>query len=115
MGVGRGISGRNQEVLHYKKNVAKEYEDGLMTGTRLLSIQCRENDIHKIPYCVRVNGAVGLVSVSGRPPKCFRCNEIGHRRECVSAWLINFQSPCGKQGECPNAIAGVGRHAYLRS
>ena len=33
------------------KNVAKEFKDGLMTGTRLLSIQCRENDIHKIPYC----------------------------------------------------------------
>ena len=33
------------------KNVAKEFKDGLMTGTRLLSIHCRENDIHKIPYC----------------------------------------------------------------
>ena len=79
------------------KNVAKEFKDGLMTGTRLLSIHCRENDIHKIPYCEskRSDGAgVG----PGRPPKCFRCNEIGHIR-----------------GECPNTIAGVGRHAYLRS
>ena len=51
------------------KNLAKEFKDGLMTGTRLPSKHFRENDIHKIPYCVRVNGAVGLVSVPGRPPK----------------------------------------------
>ena len=49
------------------------------------------------------------MSVPGRPPKCFRCNEIGHiRGECPNT-IGHIR------GECPNTIAGVGRHAYLRS
>ena len=52
----------------------------------------RENDVHKMPYSVECDGRTGLVIVPGRPPKCFRCEQIGHNRS-----------------ECPNDIVAVGR------
>ena len=59
-------------------SIAHETIDGIMTGVRIVNITVRENDIPKIPYCVRVNRHFGLVTMQGRPPKCFKCEGIGH-------------------------------------
>ena len=71
-------------------NNEHEYKDGIMTGTRFVSLTIREIDIPKFPYSVNFDGIFGLVVIPGRPPKCFKCNNIGHVR-----------------GECPNGITSV--------
>ena len=43
------------------------------TGVRLVHCTILENDIEKYAYTVTIDGRMGLVSVPGRPPKCFRC------------------------------------------
>ena len=71
-------------------NIEHEYIDGIMTGTRFVSLTIRENDIPKFPYSVTFDRIFGLVVIPGRPPKCFKCNSIGHVRD-----------------ECPNGITSV--------
>ena len=62
-----------------------------MTGTRFVSIHNtgkRYPEDSHTPFTF--DGIFGLVVMPGRPPKCFKCNSIGHMR-----------------GECPNGITSV--------
>ena len=65
--------------------ISMERSEDVMTGVRSVQVTVRENDVHKIPYSAECD-------LPGRPPKCFRCEQIGHIRS-----------------QCPNDIVAVGR------
>ena len=77
------LIGKQLELFSEIESINREHINGIQTGIRLLHYTIRENDIEKYPYSVTIDGRVGLVSVSGRPPQCFRCGCLGHiRSEC---------------------------------
>ena len=88
------------------KSIYRERIDGVQTGVRLVSCTIRENEMDKFPYSVTIDGKTGLVTVPGRPPKCFRCNILGHiRSECP--YSITSVNPSNCRRTYANAVGGT--------
>ena len=69
--------------------------------------QSRENEMDKFPNPVTIDGKMRLVTVPGRPPppKCFRCNSLGHMRsEC--AYSITSVNPSYGRRTYASAVDG---------
>lgn len=52
----------------------------IATGVREVVYSMREGEQRHLPYFTSVHGHRCLLSVPGRPPICFRCEEVGHQQ-----------------------------------
>lgn len=58
-------------------------DEGILTGVRRVTFRMKEGDQEHIPYLTNIYGHKCLFVIPGRPPVCFRCEEVGHLRgEC---------------------------------
>lgn len=60
-------------------------ENGIITGVRQAELSLREGEQRDIPYISHMYGNKCLIVIPGRPPVCFKCEEVGHLRgECTT-------------------------------
>ena len=101
------LIGEQLELFSEIEFIDRERISGIQTGVRLVHCTIRENDIEKYPYSVTIDGSVGLVSVPGRPPQCFRCGGLGHiRSEC--SYNIVGVGPNGRRTYASAVGGGTG-------
>lgn len=108
----------NEEVLRVLgtrediKSITHMMDGGIATGVREVIYSMREGEQRFLPYFTSVHGHRCLLSVPGRPPICFRCEEVGHlRHQCQGgsmpqsgprSYATAVQTPAvGKRAEGP--------------
>lgn len=94
------------------KSPSGNYE--VETSTRSATIVLKEGTTKdELPDQTTVSLYPVLVSVPGRPPRCLRCNQLGHmRRQCRAPWCRQCRSYGHGEAECvPTYAAKTRRHA----
>lgn len=94
------------------KSIAHVMDSGIATGVREVVYSMEEGEQRFLPYFTSVHGHRCLLSVPGRPPVCFSCEDVGHlRHQCHEgsmaqsrprSYATAVQTPAaGKRAEGP--------------
>ena len=76
-------------------------ETGIITGVREVRLILSHQQYDRLPYTSAIGSFPILLTVSGRPPLCLRCNRHGHtRKECDTASCASCGSLRHSEGNC---------------
>lgn len=83
------------------------------TTTRHVTLLLREGgSANSLPHQMYIAGCRVLLAVTGRPPMCLRCKQIGHiRRQCQTPWCRTCRSFGHEEEECVRTYASQIRQA----